>query len=73
MTYLGYSKSKIHLSLHCEHVQFCNMLVRNLLVTPIHNGTTFANTVLVLQTGCMCVLIKDIVDVKQFLYKNLTS
>ena len=62
----------IHLSLHCEHVQFCDMSVSTPLVTPIHDGTTCANMVIFLQNGCMCVL-KDIVDVKQHLDKNLTS
>ena len=47
------------------------MSVSNPLVTPIYNGTTCVNMVNVLQNGCMVVL-KDIVDVKQLLDKNLT-
>ena len=61
-----------HLSLHCGHVQLCDMSVSNPFVTPIHNGTTSVNMVILLQDGCMCVL-KDIIDVHQFLDKNLTS
>ena len=48
------------------------MSVSNPLVTPIHNGTTCVNMIIFLQNGSMCVL-KDIVDVKQLLNKNLTS
>ena len=62
----------IYLSLHCEHMQFSDLSVSNPLVTPVHNGTTCVNMVIFLQNGCMCVL-KDIVDVKQLLDKNLTS
>ena len=49
------------------------MSVSNPPVAPIHNGTTPVNMVIFLQNGCMCVL-KDIiiVDVKQFLDRNLT-
>ena len=61
-----------HLSLHCEHVQLCDMSVSNPHVTPIHNGTTLVNMVIFLQNGCMYVL-KDIFDGKQLLDKNLTS
>ena len=49
-------------------MQLCKMSVSNPLV--IHNGTTCVNMVNVLQNGCMCVL-KDMVDVKQLLDKNL--
>ena len=42
-----------------------------LVVTPIHNGTTYVNMVNVLQNGYRCVL-KDIVDVKQF-WKKLNK
>ena len=59
----------IHLSLHCEQVQLCDMSVSNPLVTPIHNGTTCVNMVNFLQNGCVCVL-KIIVDVKQLLDKT---
>ena len=48
------------------------MSVSNPLVTPIHNGTTCVNMVIILQNGCMCVL-KLLVDVKQHLDKNLTD
>ena len=49
------------------------MSVSNPLVTPFHNGTTCVNMVIFFADGCICVL-KDIVDVKQFLNKkNLTS
>ena len=58
--------------MHWEHVHLCDMSVSNALVTPIHNGSTCVNMVIVLQNGCMCVL-KDIVDVKQLLDTNLTS
>ena len=63
-----------HLSLHCGHVQLCDMSVSNPLVTPIHNGTTCVNIAIFffLQNRCMRVL-KDIVDVKQLLDKNLTG
>ena len=61
-----------HLSLHCTHVQLCDMSVSNPLVTPIYNGTTCVNMVTFLQNWCKCVL-KDTVEVKQFLDKNLTS
>ena len=61
-----------HLSLHCGHVQLCDMSVSNPLVTAIHNGTTCVNMVIFLQNGCMCVL-KDVVDVKQLLDKNVIS
>ena len=44
----------------------------NPLVTPIHNGTICVSMVNYLQNGCMCVL-KDIINVKQLLDKNLTS
>ena len=63
----------IYLSLHCEHVQLCDMTVSNPLVTPIHNGTTYrCQHGIFSQNVCMCAL-KDIVDVKQLLDKNLTS
>ena len=61
-----------HSSLHCGHVQLCDLSVSNPLVTHIHNETTSVNMVIFLQNGCMCVL-KDIVNVKQILDKNLTS
>ena len=48
------------------------MLVSNRLATPIHNVTTCVNKVNVLQNGCIYVL-KDFVDVKQLLDKNLTN
>ena len=51
-------------------MQLCDISVSNPLVTPIHNGTTCVNMVNFLQNGCMRVL-KDIVDVKQLLDKNL--
>ena len=44
----------------------------NALFTPILNGITGVIMVIFLQNGSMCVL-KDIVDVKQLLDKNLTS
>ena len=47
------------------------MSVSNPLVTTIHNGTTCVSMVF-FQHGCICVL-KDVVDVKQFLDKNLTN
>ena len=48
------------------------MSVSNPPVTLIHNGITCVNMIMFLQNGCMCVL-KDIVDVKQVLDRNLTS
>ena len=53
-------------------MQLCDISESNPLVTPIQNGTTCVNMVIFLQNGCMCVL-KDTVDVKQLLDKNLTS
>ena len=65
-----------YLSLHCGHVQLCDISVSNPFVTPIHNRTTCVDMVFFffffLQNKGICVL-KDIVDVKQFLDKNLTS
>ena len=37
-----------HLSLHCGHVQLCDMSVSNSPVTPVHNGTTCVDMVYVL-------------------------
>ena len=48
------------------------MSISNASVTPIHNGTTCVDMINVMQNECMCVL-KDIVDVKQRLDKDLTS
>ena len=61
-----------HLCLHCGHVQLGDMSLSNPLISPIHNGTTFVNMVIFMQNGCMCVL-NDILNVKQFLDRNLTS
>ena len=48
MAYLGYS-----VSIHCGHVQVCDISVSNPLVTPIHNGTTCVNMVFFFsQNGC---------------------
>ena len=60
-----------HLPLRYGHVQLCNVSVSNPLATSIHNGTTCVNVVILLRNGCMYVL-KDIVDVKHILDKNLT-
>ena len=70
MAYLEYS-----VSIHCGHVQLCDMSVSNPHVTPIHNGTTYVNMVNFLQNVCFCMcVLKDNVDVKQFLdKKNLSS
>ena len=38
--------SNTNLSLHCGHVQLCDMSVSNPIVTPTHNGTTCINMVL---------------------------
>ena len=53
-------------------MQLCDISVSDPLVTPVHNGTTCPNMVIFWQNGRMCVL-KDVVDVKQFLDKNFTS
>ena len=68
MAYLGYSATYIHIC----HVQSCDMSVSHPLVTRIHNGTTCVHILNFCQNGCTCVL-KDIVDVKQVLDKNMTS
>ena len=60
-----------YLPLRYRHMQLCNVSVSNPLVTPTHNGTTCVNMVILLLNGCMCVL-KDFVDVKHILDKNLT-
>ena len=57
-----FSNLYIHLSLHCGHVQLCDMSVNNPLVTPIHNGTTCVNIVIIAEWVCVCVL-KNIIDV----------
>ena len=50
---------------HCLSIYF---------VITIYNENTCVNMVNVFQNGCMCVLKDiDIVDVTQFLDKNLTS
>ena len=65
--------SGTHFSLHCGHVQLCDMSLSNPLVTLIHNGTTCVKMVNCLQGECMYMFLKDIIDVKQLLDKNLTS
>ena len=52
-------------------VQLCSVSANDPLVIPIHNGT-LCYMVNFSRNGCMCVL-KDIVDAKQFLDKNLTG
>ena len=71
-TFRVFSYLYTHLSLHCGHVQLCDMSVSNLLVTSTRKGTTCVNMVIFVLNGCMCVL-KDIFDVQQLLYKNLKS
>ena len=72
MVYLGYSVSiYIHSSLHFEHVQFCDMSVSNPLIHLVIMEPP-VSTWYFLQNGFMCVL-KDIVNVKHLLDKNLTS
>ena len=44
-----------HLSLHCGHVQLCDMSVSNPLVTAIHNGTTCVNMVIFFCGMVACV------------------
>ena len=47
MAYLGYSVAYMH----SGHVQLCDMLVRNPLVTPIQNGTTYVSMVFFRRMG----------------------
>ena len=68
VTYSGCSVS-IHIcpcTVNTCNCVICDMSVSNSLVTPIHNGATCVNMVNFFQNRCICVL-KDIVDVKQFL------
>ena len=58
-------------SMHCGPVQLCDMSLSNPLVTPIHGKNTCVNMVNFAEW--VHIILKDIVDVKQFLGENLTS
>ena len=55
--------SYTHSSLHCGHVQLCDMSVSNPFAIPIHNGTSRVNMVFFAEWVHVC--FTDVVDVKK--------